>query len=299
MLSVISMVTVRLALLATPGFPIAVSSLSCPWPPAWVPPANAALDIASAAIKVKGQRVRVIWVIAISPGLNESGSVVLMATAGFAHLHFRWGGRFLDTWHGLPAFRLEAGGFGQWPGVFVRHRALRVLEPPRIAVVTRLLVTTYLKHPEHAAHLDRSERALAGHHGRGVVRNGHFHLGHVGHATLAHHHVVRNQGINLLGDPTMINSDERGHVVANGIHGVVALVAVEGPVAFLVGEKFDLPHLADRDIGGDLVPASALGSWPAICASDEKLVPVQVDRVVGHRQVADTNANLVVQPHIQ
>ncbi len=97
----------------------------------------------------------------------------------------------------------------------------------------------------------------------------------------------------------MINTDERGHIVTHGIHGVVTLVAMEGPVAFLVGEKFDLPHLADRDIGGDLVPASALGSWPAICASDEKLVPVQVDRVVGHRQVADTNANLVVQPHIQ
>jgi hypothetical protein len=60
MLSVISTVTVRLALLATPGFPIAVSSLSWPWPPAWVPPAKAAPDKANAAIKVKGRRVRVI-----------------------------------------------------------------------------------------------------------------------------------------------------------------------------------------------------------------------------------------------
>jgi hypothetical protein len=35
------------------------------------------------------------------------------------------------------------------------------------------------------------------------------------------------------------------------------------------------------------------GVGPAVGAGDQELVPVQVDRVVGHRQVADADAHLV------
>jgi len=50
-LSLISMVMVRLALAATPGLPMAVSPPSSwPWPPAWLPLAKAAPDAASASM---------------------------------------------------------------------------------------------------------------------------------------------------------------------------------------------------------------------------------------------------------
>ncbi len=74
---------------------------------------------------------------------------------------------------------------------------------------------------------------------------------------------------------------------------------MEGPVAFLVGEKLDLPHLPDRDVLGDLVAARTLRRRAAIGAGNEELVAVQVHRVVGHRQVAHADADLVVLPDDQ
>jgi hypothetical protein len=174
-----------------------------------------------------------------------------------------------------------------------------VLVPTRVAVVAALLVLAHLHNAEHAAHADSAERPGARHHGGGVVGQRHLHLGHVLHAALAHHHVVGDQLGDLLGHAAVVHADHGRHVVAHRVHRVVALVAVEGPVALLVGEEVHLPHLPHRDVGRHLVLARALRRRPAVGAGDQELVPVQVDRVVGHRQVADADAHLVHVPHHQ
>ena len=88
--------------------------------------------------------------------------------------------------------------------------------------------------------------------------------------------------------------------LAHGVHGVMALVAVEGPVAFLVCHEFDLPHLADRNIGVSPPGQRVLLAQgpPSVPVTDE-FMTMQMDRMVGHRQVANSNANLVVQADVQ
>ena len=92
----------------------------------------------------------------------------------------------------------------------------------------------------------------------------------------------------------MINANHRGYVVTHGIHGVMAFVAMKCPVAFLVGEKVELAHLAHCDIGGDLWPARALRNRPAVCSGDHELMAVNVNGMVGHGEVAETHPHLVV-----
>ena len=74
----------------------------------------------------------------------------------------------------------------------------------------------------------------------------------------------------------------------------MALVAMESPIAFLIGQEFDLSHLADRDIGRHLRPAGTDWRRAAIGATDDKLVPVQMHRVISHGQVAHADANFVI-----
>ena len=62
--------------------------------------------------------------------------------------------------------------------------------------------------------------------------------------------------------PRLVDADHRGDVVPHRVHRVVRLVAVERPVARLVGDEVDLPHLAHRDIDGDFGPARARGTGP-------------------------------------
>ena len=83
------------------------------------------------------------------------------------------------------------------------------------------------------------------------------------------------------------------------VHGVVALVAVECPVTFFVREELDLAHLAHGHVGGHFIETGALGCRTTIRAGDQKLVTVQVHRVVGHGEVADANTHLVVEPDVQ
>ena len=48
-----------------------------------------------------------------------------------------------------------------------------------------------------------------------------------------------------------------------------------------------------------LLLVSLLRRGAAIGARHQELMPVQVDRVVGHGQVADADAHLVAQAHVQ
>jgi len=177
--------------------------------------------------------------------------------------------------------------------------AFGVLEPARVFVISRLLVFAYFQDTEHATHLDRPERSLARHHGSGVVRERHFHFRHVRHASLAHHHVVGDEVANLLSHPPVVHANQGGDVVAHGIHRVVALVAVECPVPLFIGKKLNLAHLPHGNVRGDFIQTGALGGGPPICAGHEKLVSMQMNRVVGHREISNADAHLVIEPHIE
>mmetsp|Transcript_5442 Transcript_5442/g.20833 ORF Transcript_5442/g.20833 Transcript_5442/m.20833 type:complete len:566 (-) Transcript_5442:6566-8263(-) len=230
---------------------------------------------------------------------SVAGVSAAAAAYRLADLDFDVGGRHVLRGHRTRTLGLEARRLGQRAGPLVGNRAGRVLEPARVLVVARFLVLADLDHGEHAPHLDRAEGAVAGHHRRRVVGQRHRHLGHVGHAALGHHHVVRYQLRDLLDDLTMVHADHRRHVVPHRVHRVMTLMAVEGPVAFLVGQELDLAHLTHGHVGGHLVPARPLGCRSAIRPRHEEFVAVQVDRVVGHRQVADADAHLVVLAHVQ
>src|SRR5690606_14330068 len=147
------------------------------------------------------------------------------------------------------AFGLEARRFGQLAGPLEGLGAGRLGVPARVGVVARLLVGTHLEHGEHAAHLDRAPRAGAGPHRPGLLGQQHLHRAHVGHAALAHQHVVGCGALDACDQPAVVDADHGRYVVTHGVHRVVALVAVEGSVAFLVRDELDLTHLTHGDVG--------------------------------------------------
>jgi len=69
------------------------------------------------------------------------------------------------------------------------------------------------------------------------------------------------------------------------------LMAVEGPVSRISRIEFEGPHLAYADIHRDFRPP-LFGAQPAaVGARDKKLVAMQVERVIGHGQVAHADAD--------
>ena len=71
--------------------------------------------------------------------------------------------------------------------------------------------------------------------------------------------------------------------MTHGTHGVVALVAVQGPVSGLIGDELDLTHLANSHVSGDLRPSRSGRNRAPVCAGDFKLDSVDMDGMVGHR----------------
>ena len=88
---------------------------------------------------------------------------------------------------------------------------------------------------------------------KGAVENAH-----------RHEHVVRQQLSDPLGRCRLPDTDHVGDLVAHRPHGVVRLVAVERPVAFLVRHKLDRAHLAHGHVDRDLGPLPRLGRPAAI-----------------------------------
>ena len=84
--------------------------------------------------------------------------------------------------------------------------------------------------------------------------------------------------------------------MAHRVHRVVRLVAVHRPVARRVCDELDRAHLADGDIHRDLGPARLFGHPAAVGAGDLELEAVDVDRVIGHGQVAHAHAHALVEP---
>ena len=97
----------------------------------------------------------------------------------------------------------------------------------------------------------------------------------------------------------MVYANHGGNVVTHCIHGVVALVAVERPVAFFVREELNLAHLAHGHVGCHFIETGALGRGTAVRARYQKLVSVQMHRVVGHGEITDANPHLVIEPDVQ
>src|SRR6185295_7200373 len=101
------------------------------------------------------------------------------------------------------------------------------------------------------------------------------------HAAVAHGHVVGHQAGDLLDQVLLLHADHGGHAMAHRVHGVVALVAVDGPVT---GERVELDraHLPHADVGRHLRPACRLGDPAAVGAGHFEMRAVHVDGVVGH-----------------
>src|SRR5450830_1274743 len=180
----------------------------------------------------------------------------------------------------------------------IGDRAGRCFVPAGIAVIVARQVLAHLHDAEHASHFQRSVRAAAAHHRQRVVGQWHFHLAH-GTAFITHHHVVGYEPVDLLRQIALVDADHGRHVVAHSVHGVVRLVAMQRPVAFFGGIELDGAHLADGDIGTDFWPARSRWRPAAIGTGDDKFVAVQVDGMIGHRQVTDADAHAVVLPHRQ
>ena len=143
-----------------------------------------------------------------------------------------------------------------------------------------------------------AERPAAAHHRQRVVGQRHFHLAHVGHAALAHHHVVGHELDDLLGDAAVIDADHGRDVVSHRVHDVVRLVAMERPVAGVVGDELERAHLRRPPCRrSSRASARAFGTQPPSVHGHLEVVAVNVDRVVGHRQVADADAHAIALAH--
>src|SRR5262245_65171266 len=167
----------------------------------------------------------------------------------------------------------------------------------RVLVIVRCQPFAYLHDGEHAAHLDRPELAEARHHRQLVVGHRHFHLAHHRHPLGAHRHVIGDELANMSGEVALLYADEVPDIVTHRVHGVMRLVTVERPVARVVGNHVEGPDRADRDVDGALRPFGALGAPTAIRAAHREVVAVQMDRVVGHGEIAHAHAHAVAEPH--
>ena len=58
-------------------------------------------------------------------------------------------------------------------------------------------------------------------------------------------------------------------------------------------------HLADRNVGGRLLELRRLGHPAAVGHGHAEIVAVQMDRMVGHGEIAHPDAHAVVEPDRQ
>ncbi len=98
---------------------------------------------------------------------------------------------------------------------------------------------------------------------------------------------------------TLPHADEVLHLMSHGVHGVMRLVAMEGPVSRRVGDEFDGADRAYRHVDRRLRPLRALRHPAAVGAADREMMAVQMDRVVGHGEIGDPDAHPVAEPHRQ
>ena len=71
-------------------------------------------------------------------------------------------------------------------------------------------------------------------------------------------------------------------------------MTVKCPIAFFTRNEFQLPHLAHGDVLRNLISTRALWCGPAICSGDEKFMAMEVNRVVSHGEITNTDSDLIV-----
>ena len=165
--------------------------------------------------------------------------------------------------------------------------------PAGIAVIAGLLIRPDLDGGKHAAHFDGAEWAVAAHHRQRVFRQRHLHRAHVCHALASHRHVIRDDAHDFLGDLALVDTDHRRYIVPHRIHRVVPLVAMECPVARLRRIELDGAHLPDGNVCRHFRPACCRRYPAAIGAGHFEFVAVQMDRMIGHAEIAATDAHAV------
>ena len=78
----------------------------------------------------------------------------------------------------------------------------------------------------------------------------------------------------------LVDADQGRHVVSHCVHRVVGLVAVECPVAFLVGDKLDW-RICPTAMS-IVTSCQRVLAGPPVGAGDQEFVAVQVDRMARH-----------------
>src|SRR6516162_5817109 len=175
-----------------------------------------------------------------------SVSLVVISRPDCLGTSFRLGG-------GAASLRSRCGGACD----LVSDRARRMAVVARVLVVVRCQPFANFHDGEHAAHLNWSELAEARHHRQRVLGQRHFHCAYIGHARASHGHVVGYQLADLARQIALVDADEVLDVVTHRVHGVMSLVAVECPVAWVVGQHVEGPDRANRDVDGALRPLRA------------------------------------------
>ena len=106
-------------------------------------------------------------------------------------------------------------------------------------------------------------------------------------------HVVHPAGLAHGGHGSGHGSDLGGHLV----HHVVGKVAVEHPVAGIVGDELDVAGLGDADEDGVAGPPGGFGDAAALGAGGVEGVAVDVHGVVVHAEVDEADADALALAH--
>ena len=113
------------------------------------------------------------------------------------------------------------------------------------------------------------------------------------HTGLPHGHVAGEKRLDPSFQPILAHAEEVWDVMSHGVHSVMRLVAVKGPVAGVVGNELDVARGAHRDEHGGFGPTGRFGYPAAIGGCDPEPVAVDMDRVLVNAQVAEPDANPV------
>ena len=95
----------------------------------------------------------------------------------------------------------------------------------------------------------------------------------------------------------MIDANHGGHLMAHRVHRVMRFVTMKCPVARLGRVEFNRTHLAHANINGYFRPARSRWRPATIRTRHRELMSVQVNRMIGHSEIAHTDANPVVLSH--
>lgn len=82
--------------------------------------------------------------------------------------------------------------------------------------------------------------------------------------------------------------------MAHGIHSVVRLVAMDRPIAYILGVKLVCSHRTNGDVDTNLRPPSF---WPypaTVSAGHLEIIAVHMDWMVGHCEIAHPHADSIV-----